>query len=251
MSSAAPSSSALVAAMSFQISAGSTPAASCRRVRGPASARPSGPTRVADDLHQRARGELRQMTEKREQPIVRLGADDARLGAERRDKGQQLLERCAAAIVDRRQEPRAPLEQIRTRVLEPARAPRRPSGCPPMNVNRGGSPRAAATISRFVLPVSVITRRLPHVLVQFGRGRRDSAAPAPRESRCRPPRARSDRRPRRRSRAAASRSRARPCCRRAITSDAGHSSPRRQRNRSADEPEADDADLREDRLCAG
>ena len=43
-----------------------------------------------------------------------------------------------------------------------ARAPARslaapPSGWPPTNVKRGGSARAAATIARFVLPVSVTT----------------------------------------------------------------------------------------------
>ena len=39
--------------------------------------------------------------------------------------------------------------------MPPRAAP--PSGCPPMNVNRSGSDRAASTIARFVLPVSVMT----------------------------------------------------------------------------------------------
>ena len=55
-----------------------------RRPR-PASASPFGARVIADDVHQRADGELRQMAEVREQPIVLVGVDDARNGAESPD----------------------------------------------------------------------------------------------------------------------------------------------------------------------
>ena len=94
-SSAGPISSALVAAMSRQMSAGLDASRVVSASRG-RRARARLADGVADDLHQRARGELRQMAEKREQAIVRGDVDDARLRAERADERRQLLERIAA-----------------------------------------------------------------------------------------------------------------------------------------------------------
>ena len=82
--------------MSFQMSAGLDASRVVSTSPRPASARPFVADRVADDLHQRAGGQLRQMAEERQQPIVRVDADRrAGLGAERRDERQQLLERLA------------------------------------------------------------------------------------------------------------------------------------------------------------
>ena len=81
--------------------------------------------RLADHLHQGAGGELRQMAEKREQSIVSGDADGARQGAERAGERGQLLERVAAAVVDRREQPGPVLEEIGTGVFKPALPPRR------------------------------------------------------------------------------------------------------------------------------
>ena len=96
-SSAGPISSALVAAMSFQMSAGLEASRVVSASPRPASARPSCPDRVADHLHQRARGQLRQMAEEREQPIVRVAHRGCAARApSARDEVGQLLERIAA-----------------------------------------------------------------------------------------------------------------------------------------------------------
>ena len=96
---------------------------------------PFSADRFADDLHQRARGELRQMAQKRQHPIVSLCVHHLRLRAERFRKGQQLVERLAAAVAARGEQPRAAFEQIGTRVFESAvRSPRQR-----MSANEGQS----------------------------------------------------------------------------------------------------------------
>src|SRR5262245_43538712 len=67
----------------------------------------------AHALHQRARGHLRQVTEERHQSIVRIGRHRLRPRAERLDERAQ-------TIVPAGQQPRPALEEIGTRVLEPA-----------------------------------------------------------------------------------------------------------------------------------
>ena len=66
-----------------------------RRVDEPASGElePGVTDGVADDLHQRARGQLRQVTQEREQAIVRGRVEDSRLGAQRPHECDELLER--------------------------------------------------------------------------------------------------------------------------------------------------------------
>ncbi len=128
-----------------------------------------------------------------EDPVVRARAHHPRLGAKRRREREQLFERGPGTIVSRREQPRTALEE------NPARACSRPdwlllarrAECPPTNVNRGGSLRAASTISTLtVLPVSGDHRRLMHVLIELledrrvlphRRGHRESRSSALRE----------------------------------------------------------------------
>ena len=69
--------SALVSTMSCHGDAGSSPAAWCRAGPG-LRARVLRAGVTADDVHQRADGELRKMTEVREQPVVLFGVDQLR-----------------------------------------------------------------------------------------------------------------------------------------------------------------------------
>ena len=91
------------------------------------SASPSSPDRVADHLHQRARRELREVAEKRQQTVVGIDADDSRFGAERLHERRQLRDSLAVAVARRRQQPRAASKQIRPRVLEASPSPRQPA----------------------------------------------------------------------------------------------------------------------------
>ncbi len=91
-SSAAPISSALVAAMSRQMSARAR--RQPRRV-GKAASRerqPLEPDGVAHHLHERARGQLRQMAEEREEPIVLVDTRDSRNRSERRHERGELVD---------------------------------------------------------------------------------------------------------------------------------------------------------------
>ena len=108
--------------MSFQMSAGLDASRVVSANPRPESAEPFVADRVADHLHERAGGQLRKVAEKRQQPIVRVDADDARLRAKRAHEGHQLLERGARPIAGRREEPWTPAEQIGS-----SRAPGRPS----------------------------------------------------------------------------------------------------------------------------
>ena len=73
----------------------------------------------------------------------------------------------AGAVAGRREEPRPAAEQIRARVLEAA--DRRAAERMPADEReaRPAAARAASTIARFVLPVSVTTAALLHVLVEL------------------------------------------------------------------------------------
>ena len=63
--------SAFVATMSCQMSGGLEASRVVSARPRPGERQPVRPDGVADHLHQRARGELRQVAEKREQPVVR------------------------------------------------------------------------------------------------------------------------------------------------------------------------------------
>ena len=121
-SSAGPISSALVAAMSRQISGGLEASRVVSARPRPASASPSCADRVADHLHQRARGQLRQMAEERQQPIVLVDVDDPRHARRAPATNADSFSTRAApvAVAGRRQQPRPAAEEIRPRVLEAA-----------------------------------------------------------------------------------------------------------------------------------
>ena len=218
----------------------------------PASASPRRPTAVADDLHQRAGRELRKMTQERQQAIVGGGADDSRLGPERAHEGQQLVERLTGPSSDGVNSHGRPLKRSGRACSSPlAAAP--PSGWPPTNVNRGGrSPRrfdnralgaAGVGHDRWLPHVSRRARSRSARFCRTGAARITTSASASTM----------------RSSAATS-----IACRRIavsstsllstpMTSELGQISPRGQRDRPADQPEADDADPGEYRLppCRG
>ena len=77
-----PMLSALVSTMSRHGDAGLDASRVVSRRPRPASARPFGAGVAADDVHQRADGELGKMAEVREQPVVLFGVDELRNGAQ-------------------------------------------------------------------------------------------------------------------------------------------------------------------------
>ena len=106
------------------------------------------------------------MAEKREQRSCAADVDDARLRAQGADEGGQLLERIAAPSPVGVSSHGRPLKRSgRACSRPPFAAP--PSGWPPMNVNRGGSGRAASTIGALRAAGVGHDRGLTHVLVEL------------------------------------------------------------------------------------
>ena len=84
---------------------------------------------IANDLHQGAGSQLRQMTQVGQQPVVRGNGEHARFRPQGSCERRQLFDRLAGSISDRRQQPRPAREEIRPGVLESAlRARRRADG---------------------------------------------------------------------------------------------------------------------------
>ena len=194
---------------------GSTPAASCRPGRGRRARGPPRPTASPTTCISALAVSCGRWLRNASSRSCASALDDARLGAERpRRTPSSFSSASPRAVARRREQPRTALEQVRARVLEPAaaapaermaadeREPRR---------QRAARPRRS---SRLVLPVSVTTAGCADVLVELveqrevlpHRRREDHEVGFGEHDR--------GRRPRRRSRAAASPSRARPCCRR-------------------------------------
>ena len=162
-----------------------------RRVGEPAAGerQPVLPDRVADDLHQRARGQLRQMAEEREQPIVRLRRSITRGTAPSaaHERGQ-LVERAPPrrrrlAVVRRSRHGLRPTAGVSSHgrpLNRSGRACSRPpcaapaSGWPPTNVNRGGSDAAACDDLALRAAGVGDDRRLADVLVELRRAARCS-----------------------------------------------------------------------------
>ncbi len=67
-------------------------------------------------MHEGARGELRQVTDEGQNTVVLDGREHVRCGAEARRKLLELVEALPHRVARRREQPRAVLEQIRTRV---------------------------------------------------------------------------------------------------------------------------------------
>ena len=85
--------------------AGWRPAAWCRAGPVPASGRPSSPASLADDVHQGADGELRQVAEVGEEPVVRFRRHRLRRGAERGDERLEPSRCPPPRCLRRRQDP--------------------------------------------------------------------------------------------------------------------------------------------------
>ena len=242
VSSAAPISSALVAAMSLQISAGLEASRVVSTSPRPASASPSSPTASPTTCISALAVSCGRWLRNASSRSCAVDADDARHRAERARERQQLLERLARRVVRRREQPRTALEQIRPRVLEAARRgaaermaaderePRRQRVAPPRR-----SP-ASCCRCRSRPPACGRSRRARRAARRFcrtgaARMTRSASASTIRSSAatsiaC--------------SRIAVSRT---SLLSTAMTSDGRPDLPRRQRDRSADQPEADDADL--------
>ena len=250
-SSAGPISSALVAAMSFQMSGG----LDARRVVSarprPASAKPSSPTASPTTCISALAVNCGRWLRNASSRSCAVTLDDA--AARRRAPA-----RTPCSFSTRRAGPVVRPASAATAVRETNRAarararpwPRRRAGGPPMNVNRGGSARAASTIARLVLLVSVTTAGC----------RTCSSSASSSAMFCRAGAARITR--------SASASTIE-----IVGGDVDGVQPhrglehvlvvdgddergrpelaRRQRNRSADQPEPDDADLLEDRRLSG
>ena len=147
--------SALVAQMSSQMAEGLDASRVVSARPGPARSMRS-PTARPTVSHQRARGQLRQVTQVREQLVVLLGAHDLRHGAE---PAHERLQACE--VIGRRASPasgvssqRTPVEQVGAREREPA-ARRAGQRVAADERQADGSSPAASTIARFVLPTSV------------------------------------------------------------------------------------------------
>ena len=111
VSSAAPISSALVAAMSFQISAGSRRAASCPPARGRRAPSPSSPTASPTTCISALAVSCGRWLRNASSRSCASTLDHARHGAERPRERHQLLERLARRIARRREQPGRPLNR--------------------------------------------------------------------------------------------------------------------------------------------
>ena len=171
-SSAGSTSSALVVQMSLQIGAGLAATRVVSASPDPDSRRPALPYRLADDVHQRAGGQLREMARVGEDVIVHHRIDHRPVSRPARGRTGPAVPRAAAGVAASgvsshgRRSNRSTREASRPPRAEPA------SGWPPMKVNAGGRPRDASTVVRLVLPTSV-TSAGPRTTVAQPRQHRD------------------------------------------------------------------------------
>ena len=205
--------SRLVAKMSPQI-AGFAPATRVvSRKLGPTSGRrsDSSAARRGRLLDEHVGDHVRQVADRRHQPVVGLGVDRLRAGAEVGDRPLQAVVEDAARALGRRQVPARALEQVGAGVLDPGGlgAGERVAADEPLR-RRAGQPGSIS--APLVEPTSVTTACVAARRERLGDERRAARRPAPRRRRPRrrrPPR-RPSRRPGRAPPARAPRSRVRP-----------------------------------------
>ena len=143
------------AAMSRQMSAGLDARRVVSRRPRPASASPSAPGVLSDDVHQGAGGELGKMTEICDERIVRIRRHGLDVRADRLDQHRQARGRLLGRVAVRRQDPGPAVEQIGRWPPEARRPQHRQAGARRRMQGATAGRATAETMSRLVLPTSV------------------------------------------------------------------------------------------------